>query len=183
MSVDWEAYSDHAPDSSGPQWDGRVKKILDRSVGSVLDIGGGDGTIAADLMAQGHAVTMVEVSAKRRARAEAKGVTAVEQVSPGAKFDTVLLAEVLEHQDNPGPLLAEAFWRAEERVVITLPLNGWPDPTHRWRVSVDTISHTHPAHPGGATEQIVLTFQRGACWPQEYWRNDPTWRAQFEKGR
>jgi len=183
MSVDWDAYADHAPDPSGPQWDQRVAKIVDRSIGSVLDIGGGDGGISRALMDAGHEVTMMECSAKRRARAESKGVNAVEAVSPGAKFDTVLLGEVLEHQHNPGPMLAEAFWRAQERVVVTLPLNGWPDPTHQWRISLDTISHPHGAHPNGQMEQIVVTFQRGQCWPTNYWERSATWARQFREGR
>lgn len=28
-------------------------------------------------------------------------------------------------------------------------------------------------------EQIVVTMQRGPCWPPGYWVDDPTWHEQF----
>ena len=136
------------------QWD-RVQKLLDRCVGSVLDVGGGDGWIAAELMKRGHEVVMLEVSAERCQRARDRGVNAfgidayepfdlLEDYATGdyRQFDTVLLGEVLEHLDDPGQLLRDAFRIARERVIITVPLLGWADPTHQWRIRTWITSPT-----------------------------------------
>jgi ubiquinone/menaquinone biosynthesis C-methylase UbiE len=94
--------------------------------------------------------------------------------------DTVVLAEILEHVDNPGEILAEACRVAGERVVVSLPLNGWSDRTHQWRISLDYCR----GETGDPTksEQIVLTFQRGTCWPLGYEAFDEDWHRQFVEG-
>ena len=167
----------------------RVQKLLDRCVGTVLDIGSGDGWIARELVNRGHYVECVESSEIRRQR--------IKEMIPGvhvwapegigkcqdAMFDTVLLGEVLEHLEDPGELLAHAFRIARERVVISVPLQGWCDPTHQWRISMDHFStpETRPGRPA-TSEQVILTMQRGECWPLGYMGSDPKWRAQFVEG-
>src|SRR5258706_9062495 len=121
---DWEEYArvqpiDEARYRAEPtQW-ARVEKLLDRCVGSVLDVGGGDGYIARRLMDRRHDVIMLEAYETRCERARLLGVTAyctddlhafsdLLFARTGA-FATVLLGEVLEHLEDPGTLLRDAF--------------------------------------------------------------------------
>lgn len=203
MTDRWDDYARRQPiteasyRSEPTQW-ARVQKLMDRCVGSVLDVGGGDGWIARQLMDRGHEVVMLEASETRCVRAMQLGVTAVctgtlsERALGGRRFDTVLLGEVLEHLDDPGQLLADAFRIARERVIITVPLLGWPDPTHQWRISLDHIvtpeadADRAPGEEGlrpESSEQIIVTMQRGRCWPLGWHLNDEGWRRQFVEGR
>lgn len=167
----------------------RVQKLLDRCVGTVLDIGAADGWIAAELVKRGHYVECVEASETRRERIRAliPGIHAWEPEGisgcQDAMFDTVLLGEVLEHLDDPGQLLRDAFRIARERVIITVPLLGWADPTHQWRISLDHFAtpETRESRPP-SSEQVVMTWQRGLAWPLGYHETDPKWKAQFEDG-
>jgi ubiquinone/menaquinone biosynthesis C-methylase UbiE len=129
-------------------------------------------------------VEVCDISAERVARAkELYGIGG--KVADGkslpyedGEFDTVVLGEVLEHVDNPGLLFGEAARVASERVVISVPLNGWADPTHIWRISVDVLGTQNPNEPTKG-QQAVLTWQKGRAWPQDYFRHDPKWREQF----
>jgi hypothetical protein len=186
---DWDVYARRQPCDEGslsaePCQMMRIDKVVDRCVGRVLDVGGGDGYVSRRLMDAGHKVTMTEKSEVRAKRAQELGVEVKLDEPPRFIYDTVLLGEVLEHLDDPGELLKDAF-DARERVVITLPLDGWPDPTHKWRISLDVVEAPSPHTDGRPSpqRQIVLTFQRGDCWPTDYHTRDTKWREQFENGR
>lgn len=192
MGKDWDAYARVNPlgpnaYAAEPVQHKRAQTIVDRVVGSVLDVGGGDGYVADMIRERDHWVKVVDISPIRVSRCwkdyhlpAAVGDATNLPFEDGA-YDTVVLGEVLEHLANPGPALAEACRVARRRVVISLPLNGWADPTHRWRIRLDCV--TDPAqHERDPTkgEQIVLTFERGECWPPDYFVTDPTWGELFE---
>jgi ubiquinone/menaquinone biosynthesis C-methylase UbiE len=164
-----------------PVQQARVEVVASRCRGTVLDVGGGDG------YPTGHYpdAHMVDISPTRVQRAREAGVNAdvgdAEALGfPDGAFDTVVLGEILEHLANPGRALAEAFRVSRGRVIVTLPLYGWADPTHQWRISLDTcIDETQRAVDPTKGAQIVLTFQRGRCWPPDYHETDPSWGDQF----
>jgi 2-polyprenyl-3-methyl-5-hydroxy-6-metoxy-1,4-benzoquinol methylase len=112
----------------------------------VLDYGCGAGAFAADLLAAGCAVTMVDVAqeALRRARARAPQAQAV-RVTEGAAlpfdedaFDVVWAGEVLEHVADVVGLLAELrrVLRWGGSLLVTTPWHG--------RVVIATDAHFDP---------------------------------------
>jgi SAM-dependent methyltransferase len=182
----WEEYASARQDANAftaePVQQMRVETVARRCTGTVLDVGGGDGYPTAHY---GWDAVMVDISPTRVARAVTEGVDArvgdatALDFTDGA-FDTVVLGEICEHLDNPGPAITEAFRVARERVIITLPLYGWADPTHQWRISLDVcIDEDQRATEPTKGAQVVLTFQRGKCWPPGYEDTDPTWKEQF----
>lgn len=189
----WEAYARVLPHTreyyeSEPVQRDRVDVMIDRARGKVLDVGGGDGFLAYELNHRGHEVEVVDISETRVARCHRRSLAAqvgdaCDLPHPDQSVDTVLLGEVLEHLANPGEALAEACRVARDRVVISLPLDGWADPTHQWRVSLDVLEDPvqHASDPTKG-RQIVLTLVRGTCWPADYWMTDPTWEDQFSPG-
>lgn len=163
----------------------RIERIADRCVGRVLDVGSADGFTSHVIHAAGHEVVACDVSPTRIERVrrlyDIEGIVCDGANLPfdDEEFDTVVLGEILEHLDNPGPVLAEAARVAKERVVISIPLNGWADPTHLWRISVEIIGpKPNPFEPTKG-QQAVMTWQKGTCWPRDYFMHDPKWRAQF----
>jgi 2-polyprenyl-3-methyl-5-hydroxy-6-metoxy-1,4-benzoquinol methylase len=112
----------------------------------VLDLGCGDGAFAAELVAAGCEVVMVDVAreALRRARARApsaEGVLVAENAPlPFAEdnFDVVWAGEVLEHVADVVGLLAEVrrVLRWGGRLLVTTPWHG--------RVVVATDAHLDP---------------------------------------
>lgn len=183
----WDAYARRCPLDlnfyvTEPVQMDRARTIANLVKGTVLDVGGGDGFIAALIREKGHWVKVIDLSPIRVLRCwkdyrlPAETGDACDLKFTDGSYDTVVLAEVAEHLKNPGQALAEAFRVARHRVVLSLPLNGWADPTHLWRVRLDAV--TDPAqHAKDPTkgEQIVLTFERGKCWPEDYWQSDPAW--------
>lgn len=189
--MNWEAYArvnPLGPDAynAEPVQQMRAETIVRRCRGDVLDVGGGDGYVADMIRAAGHRVKVVDASsirvmrARRDYRLTAEIGDATRLTQAERSYDTVVLGEILEHLENPGVALAEACRVARRRVVVSLPLNGWADPTHQWRIRLDVCSDPHQ-HANDPTkgEQIVLTFERGACWPPDYHRFDPSWAALF----
>lgn len=187
----WDDYAKRQPQDDrtfGAEPVQRVRsEVMARRVGgTVLDVGGGDGYQARLMREAGATVTVLDVSPLRCERARALGFDAVvgDAVGlpyPADSFDTVVLGEVLEHLADPGEALAEAFRVSRGRVVVSLPLKGWCDPTHQWRIRLDHV--VDPEQDGrDATrgQQIVLTFDQGPCWPIGYEATDPTWAALFE---
>jgi ubiquinone/menaquinone biosynthesis C-methylase UbiE len=187
--TDWNAYArvpqDAAYFAPEPVQEARIAKIVERVKGSVLDVGGADGYIAQTMREQDHQVDLVDISSIRVARATRAGLSAFRADACALPFenhsyDTVVLGEVMEHLENPGLALGEACRIARERVVCSLPLNGWTDPTHRWRISLDVLEDPHQRTENATRgQQIVLTFQRGECWPPGYHLSDARWREQF----
>lgn len=188
----WEAYARTNPLGDGayhaePVQDKRATTVADRVVGTVLDVGGGDGYVARRIRERGHWVKVVDISTIRvlrcwdehRIPAESGDATSLH--FPDQSYDTVVLGEVLEHLDNPGHALAEACRVARKRVVMSLPLNGWADPTHQWRIRLDVVRdpEQHAKDPTKG-EQIVLTLERGICWPPDYPQSDPSWAALYK---
>lgn len=186
----WDAYArvnplDSAAYQAEPVQHARARVIADRVTGTVLDVGGGDGYVADLIREQGHWVKVVDISPIRVERCRRQHLAAVrgdarELPFEDHAYDTVVLGEVLEHLDNPGDALSEACRVARKRVVVSLPLNGWADPTHEWRVRLDVVRDPaqHAQDPTKG-EQIVLTFERGTCWPKDYFESDPSWSALF----
>lgn len=162
----------------------RVERMALRCVGSVLDVGSADGFTTQIFQMAGHKVHACDISQTRIDRVrETYGIEGT--VCDGAtlpfedgQFDTVVLGEVLEHVENPGLLFSEAARVAKERVVISVPLNGWADPTHLWRISIDVVGQRNPNEPTKG-EQAVITWQKGVCWPQDYFIRDRRWWEQF----
>lgn len=182
----WEAYARISPQDDTyftrePIQRERILTTARRCKGSVLDVGGGEGHLCLEL----DNAVMCDVSATRVERARARGVRAYQGDAycldaADQTYDTVVLGEVLEHLDDPGRALAEAFRVARERVVVSVPLDGWTDPTHEWRVSLDVLEDA-AQHRDDPTRgrMIVLTFQRGKCWPVGYHEADDSWQEQF----
>lgn len=191
-AVDWDRYAEsHRQNARSmhaePCQQARSEAMGRRARGTTLDVGGGDGYQAAYMAAQGATVTVLDISPIRCGRALQAGFETVcgdaqELDLPDDSYDTVVLGEILEHLDRPGDALAEAFRVARERVVVSLPLDGWADPTHQWRVTLDECYDHTTADPTKG-RQIVLTFQRGACWPPDYHETDSSWHAQVIEGR
>lgn len=190
--TDWDQYARTHPHrlrqyEAEPVQLQRAHGIVSRCVGdSVLDVGSSDGFIAWMCAEQGYQVTVCDISPIRVERAkEMYGIDgqvadAIDLPYEDGSFDTVVLGEILEHMDNPGLAFAEACRVARERVIVTVPLNGWADPTHQWRISLDRhVDFEQRAREPTKGEQIVLTWQRGRCWPPGYERTDPSWADQF----
>lgn len=186
----WDAYARSHPMrerfyAAEPVQQERAETIAKRTKGAVLDVGGGDGWVADLIRERGNHVKIVEISPMRVQRCREHGHLAeqgdaCELRQREGVYDTVVLGEIIEHLENPGQAIAEAFRVARERVVISVPLNGWADPTHQWRIRLDVVrDEAQHAQDPTKGEQIVLTFERGDCWPPDYYEHDPSWAALF----
>lgn len=91
----------------------------------ILDLGGGEGAYALELQRRGCDVTVADIEPGSLRIAEQNGLQTL-LLNPDAEeiegeFDTVLLLDVLEHLDDPLPLLRRACRAARCRVLITSP--------------------------------------------------------------
>jgi len=113
---------------------GLVKRIVAsaRPGARVLDVGCGDGRVAAELQAAGARCTGVDVAGEAVAQARARGVEALQAdfdtgplpVPPGS-FELALCLDVLEHLFAPAHLLAQirAALAPRGRLLVAVP-NG-----------------------------------------------------------
>lgn len=103
-----------------------VDFLLKEAIGtSILDIGGGCGSYALEMKANGFDPLVVDVDEEALKTAKENGVR-VKKVSPNEDIgselaDTVILIEVLEHVDDPKAFLEKAIRAARKRVLFTLP--------------------------------------------------------------
>lgn len=134
------------------RYDAIKRHLQDSKV--VIDLGAGAGNLAEQL--KDKTVECYDIRKDYVAYMKDKGLnaglwdaadTAVPDFVQGG--DTVVLAEVLEHCENPGSILKNAFDIASERVVITLPAKQQNDPDHRWNVFFEQMDCW-----------IVLRFER-----------------------
>jgi len=141
----------------------RVHAILEMcgSGKTIADIGGGDGFIADLLKKQSNAVTIVDASEIRVLRAKyLLDIEAIQHdISKGLPFedesvDICLLAEVVEHLENPFVLLQEAqrIIKPNGRIIFTVPIHPMHDAyyQHFWAIRQNNIEDN----------MLVLSFDR-----------------------
>jgi SAM-dependent methyltransferase len=94
----------------------------------ILDLGCATGNYCLHLQGLGYSMSGADVNADYVRIARDRGVDAalIEGSVPFAdkSFDTVLLFEVVEHLDDPRPVLSEALRLARRNVLITTPHSG-----------------------------------------------------------
>ncbi len=100
--------------------------IKKRTGKKILDFGSGLGGYSARLTQLGFECTALDSNDKYVQIARNMGVNAHLQKGnkiefPDGSFDTVIMVEVLEHLDDPGPTLEEIKRVAKNNVLITCP--------------------------------------------------------------
>lgn len=195
QDLDWDQYAvdmPHTPQEyvNDPPHLDRLIKMAGRCgppEWTVLDVGSSDGYGSYLTARLGHEVHCVDISQERIDRVHQQyglpGTVASAEELPfdDNSFDVVSLGEILEHTDNPGACMAEAMRVARERVVTSVPLNGWADPTHLWGISVDVLGEMNPNEKTKG-QAAVITWQAGRCWPRDYWEDNPKWADQHLGG-
>ena len=150
----------------------RIRVLADRIVEQipegalVLDVGCGDGTLAARLMQLRPDIRVegIDVMVRPQTAIPVTEFDGVRIGFPDDSFDAVMFIDVLHHTDDPTVLLAEALRVASRAVVIKdhfcdgfaaritlsfmdwvgnahhgvrLPYNYWPE--HRWRAALESL--------------------------------------------
>lgn len=97
-----------------------LDEILPRDVGSVVDVGCGDGSIGAALVGKrpGLEYRGFDVMERPGARVAVAVFDGLNLPLPDRSVDAVLLVDVLHHASDPGALLAEARRVAKKHVVV-----------------------------------------------------------------
>lgn len=122
----------------------RLAWLESRLSGRVLDIGCSDSLLGERALGRGCDYVGVDIDADAIERTRASLQAAVpdrpfelvhsdfDAFEDAAGFDTVVLAEVLEHQSDPGAFLAKArgLLRDGGALLATTPFSWMPDPTH-----------------------------------------------------
>lgn len=129
----------------------RVEDIVRRATGpKVLEVGCNEGWVAKALQEErGFDVTAVDN--RDEAIRQAKEYFGIDAVKASAlhlpfgagEFDCVVMGEILEHLENPGLGLAEAFRVSKWHVIVTIPIGRyWNDePTHAWQINGGMVEH------------------------------------------
>jgi SAM-dependent methyltransferase len=119
----------------------RLRWIAERCTGRVLDVGCGGSGLGALVTERGLAYVGIDTDpgAVARSRDLVRSDRATFHLLEGkdldlGRFDTVVMAEVLEHQDAPAELLARyaKLVAGGGRLIATTPFGWMPDPDHRW---------------------------------------------------
>lgn len=158
MKISKRGYSGHRPDI--------VAAISHPNIGSVLDVGCGEGGIGAELKENTPAVEVygIEGDPVLLAQAEqmldgcwAADLDAPEWVSPikDKTFDVIIFADVLEHLKSPGKVLADVLplLNKNGQIVICLPnVRHWSTFYHLY------IKGAWPANDRGIFDKTHLHF-------------------------
>lgn len=173
-------------------------QVLIRAPGArVLDVGCGEGALAAALKAAGAAyVAGIEIHTQAAAVARSRldcvvegSVLDVALPFASADFDYLIFADVLEHLPDPDIVLKRClpFLRRDGRVVISVP--NWRFYSVLWRLLVDRWEYTD-AGVRDRTHLRVFTrysveqlLERHRLHPEEIHRNVRLIEDQSEIGR
>ncbi len=115
----------------------RLAALLPAGAPRILDVGGGDGRVMAELVAAGAECFVVDHS-DHQVAGVTKLADTVDQLDDDERFDAVVLAHVLEHVAAPGALVRRA---AELAPVLYAEV-----PVEVWRgtpVRVDPVVHVN----------------------------------------
>lgn len=179
----------------------KIKAIFPRTDKklAILDIGCGDGRLAEALIKQGHTVTGLDINETAIDQAEKRGLKVVradlEKTWPvdSARYDIVLMLDVLEHVVDQNHLLAESrrVLKVDGRLIIAYPnhfdirnrlrmLRGggivhWSHVQHE-NANAPDYSHLRflrledliwlIKHHGFSTEQLQFNFMGGGIIPR-----------------
>lgn len=123
-----------------------IAALVDRfaTEGRFLDVGGGNGFVAAELQRQGREVVLVEPGRDGAVTACARGVRTVicarleDANLPHSAFAAAGLFDVLEHMEDEAASLAliQTLLRPGGRLLVTVP-------AYRWLFSVDDVAAGH----------------------------------------
>jgi ubiquinone/menaquinone biosynthesis C-methylase UbiE len=124
----------------------QAEAIVARALGTVLEVGCGNGVLTAQLAAAGHAIVATDVGLHSlRATRDRAAVTAVARAAlpdlPFAdrSFDTVVCAHTLEHIPDLYRAAAELHRVARRRVIVVVPRQRY------YRYTVDYHLHFFPS--------------------------------------
>lgn len=148
----------------------RVEDIVRRVSGPrVLEIGCNEGWVAKAI-AEDRGFEVVAVDNRDQAIIDAKEYFGIEVVKADAcalpfgdaTFDCVVVGELLEHLNNPGFGLAEAFRVSRGHVIATLPIGKyWNDEvTHAWQLNGSMIEHEVGDQTNFFKHSFVVEFRR-----------------------
>lgn len=142
-----------------------IERLLPREVESLADVGCGDGSIGAALIARrgGLRYEGFELMARPAARVPVTTFDGRTLPLPDRAVDAVLFVDVLHHASDPGALLSEAA-----RV------------SRRWVLVKDHLADRLGARPTLAFMDWVGNRPHGVAMRGEYWtrsRWDEAWRA------
>lgn len=134
------------PDFQGPRHELRESLLLDEFLAAgpgpvVLDVGAGSGTFTNLLSARGFEVTSTDVTEEALEVLRARAAGSVERADATSlpfadcSFDGVVLGEVLEHVEDDGAALREAFrvLRSSGVLAVSVPRNpAWFSRSDHW---------------------------------------------------
>lgn len=108
---------------------------------SICDFGCGDGWPASRLIARGYRVHGVEIlDAPRSVAVERVPKATFSASSPDGMFDFILCSEVLEHMDDPQPLVYLISQQCQQYAILTTPPPKDNDPDAEVQYGPDDVA-------------------------------------------
>lgn len=137
------------PHAQVPVVRARCEEVVRRAYGRTIEVGCNEGFLSKALMEKGLEVVSVDCSDVAVEQAKANfGIEVVKAFGESlpfadGEFDTAIGAEVLEHVENPGKLLAELFRVSKGHVILTLPVGDYwlGERTHLWGLDGSIVNH------------------------------------------
>lgn len=158
----------------------RFKMIASLCKGSVLDVGAGDGKLG-DFLTAGHYYTAVDENPLSQSVQQG---SAYDLQFEDDEFDTVVLAEVIEHLLHPADALHEAYAVSRHQVIVSTPNPFNTDQIASvLRHGCNIVNHNHVALYGD-NEMMSLSMYVGfrSCTPHRFYTRVPglKWLSPFK---
>lgn len=163
-----------------------ANKLISNAVkpGSVLDLGCGDGTLLSLLGERGIVGVGLDLSETAISIARSRGMDCrVYDITeplpfPDNNFDSVLLADVLEHLHYPGDILAEAARVSRGFVYVSTPnFVSFPARLQALRGKVPENNTPRDGHVYWITDAVLSQFVHKSglvvdeVWDNTFWQN------------